>query len=128
MIITLLCIGIILLGFIFLLIHCLKGGYDEWGFTAGITLAMGGACLLFCLVAIGFKEACAGAHVKKYEAVQMTLDSARKTHKISALELATIQRNTLEKNERLASMKFWAEHPLTNWFYSKKILQIKPIK
>ena len=128
MIITLLAIGICLLGFIFLLIYHLKDGYNEWSFVAGITLTIGGIFLLACLIAIGFKEPCAGAHVRKFEAVQMTLDYAREAVEISPLELATIQKNALEKNESLASMKFWAKHPLSNWFYSKKIFQIKPIK
>jgi len=128
MVITLLAIGIVLLGFVFLLIYHLKGGYSEWSFATEITLVLGGIFLLVCLIAIGFKEPCADVHVKKFEAVQMTLDYAREATEISRLELVTIQKKAVEKNEGLASMKVWAKHPLTNWFYSKKVLQIKPIR
>ena len=128
MILTLLCIFIVFLGLVFLMIHHAKSGYSEWEIPATMTLVIGGMLLVVCLTAIGMRGPCADAHVRKFEAVQSTLDRARLNENISPLELAAIQQKAVEKNEELASMKFWAEHPLSNWFYSKKILAIKPIE
>jgi len=128
MILTLGSIFIIFLGLIFLAIYHFKEGYSEWDNGAIFAFVVGGACLVCCLLAIGFREPCADAHVKKFQAVQQTFDVARENKDISVIELAAIQQKAVEKNEELASLKFWAEHPLSNWFYSRKILSIKPIK
>lgn len=128
MILTLLCVFIVFLGLVFLLIHHAKSSYNEWEMPATMTLVIGGMLLVVCLTAIVMREPCADLHVRKFEAVQSTLDRARLNENISPLELAAIQQKTAEKNEELASMKFWAEHPLSNWFYSKKIFTIKPIE
>jgi len=128
MILTLLCIFIVLLGLVFLAIYRVKGGYSNWEMAASMTLVIGGMLLAICLFAIVMRGPCAGAHVKEFEAVQSTMDGARFNENISPLELAAIQQKAVEKNEELARMKFWAEHPLSNWFYSKKILAIRPIE
>jgi len=128
MILTLLSIFIVFLGLAFLVIYHTKSGYNGWDMAASMTLVIGGMLLVVCLTAIGMRGPCADVHVKKFEAVQSTLDRARLNENISPLELAAIQQKAAEKNEELASMKFWAEHPLSNWFYSKKIFTIKPIE
>ena len=128
MILTLLSVFIIFLGLIFLVIHHAKSGYNEWDTAANLTLIIGGAVLLAFLILIATREPCADAKVRKFEAVQATLDKARLNENISPLELAALQQKAVEKNEELAGLKFWAQHPLSNWFYSKKILAIKPIE
>jgi|GEM_PF-1526617 len=132
MILTLLCVFIVFLGLVFLGIYRIhhKGnhGYSDQELIHRFLLVIGGMLLAICLFAIVMRESCAGAHVKEFEAVQSTMDGARLNEKISPLELAAIQQKAVEKNEELASMKFWATHPLSNWFYSKKILAIKPIE
>lgn len=128
MIFTLLCVFIIFLGLVFLAIHHAKSDYSVWEMVATMTLVIGGMLLVVCLTAIVMRGPCADLHVRKFEAVQSTLDRARLNENISPLELAAIQQKAVEKNEELASMKFWATHPLSNWFYSKKIFAIKPIE
>lgn len=130
MIFTLISIGLIVLGFLFLLIASQKSSWDEdgWIMTGAILLVIGGILILCCFVAWSGKEMCANAYVVKYEAVQKTVDDARNNENITQFELAAIQQKAVEKNEHLAGLKYWAEHPLCNWFYSKKILQIQPIR
>jgi len=128
MIFTLLSIFIVFLGLVFLVIYHAKSGYNGWEMAASMTLVIGGMLLVVCLTAIVMRGPCADLHVRKFEAVQSTLDRARLNENISPFELAAIQQKAVEKNEELASMKFWATHPLSNWFYSKKILAIKPIE
>jgi len=128
MILTLLSIFIVFLGLGFLVIYHAKDSYSGWDLVASITLVVGGMLLVICLTCIVMREPCADAIVRKFEAVQSTLDRARLNENISPLELAAIQQKAVEKNEELASMKFWAKHTLSNWFYSKKILAIRPIE
>ena len=128
MILTLLCVFIVFLGLVFLAIHHAKSDYSVWEMVATMTLVIGGMLLVVCLTAIVMRGLCADRHVRKFEAVQSTLDRARLNENISPFELAAIQQKVVEKNEELASMKFWVKHPLSNWFYSKKIFTIKPIE
>lgn len=129
MILTLSAIGIVLLGFLALFIHFKKDSYDEaWSAIAVCFLVIGGIFLIICLVSIGAREISADVYIEKFNSVQRTLDVARANTQINPLELAALQQKAVEKNESLASMKFYQKRLLTNWFYSNKVLAIQPIK
>ena len=129
MILTFLAIGVVLLGFIALFIHFKRGGgYTGWDIVATTLLVVGGLFLIICLVCIGTREISGDVYIEKFHAVQRTLDVARTNTQINPLELAALQQKAVEKNESLASMRFYKKRLLTNWFYINKILAIKPIR
>ena len=129
MILTFLAIGVVLLGFVALFIHLKKGrGYTGWDIVATCLLVVGGLSLIICLVSVGTRQISADVYIEKFNAVQKTLDVARANTQINPLELAALQQKAVEKNESLASMRFYKKRLITNWFYSNKILAIQPIR
>ena len=129
MFLTLLVLFIVLIGVSCAVIYC-QGGYEGegWYYTALFTLVVGGVCLLLCIGQISTREIFAKSYIVKIEAVRETVKSARINENIHALELAAIQQKVAEKNEWIANAQFWAGRSLTNWFWCKRILEIKPIK
>lgn len=129
MIITLLALFIVFLGLISLFIHHRKNEYmSGWESVAILLLTIGGLILLICMIQISTKEMRASAEIAKIEAIRETFESARMNENIHPLELAAMQQKAIDKNEWIANARYWTEQPLTNWFWSKKILEIKPIK
>ena len=129
MILTLLALFIVLIGIFCTVIYCRREYIGEgWYYTALFTLIIGGTCLLLCIGQISTREIFAKSYIVKIEAVRETFKSARINESIHPLELAAIQQKVADKNEWIANAKFWAGQPLTNWFWSKRILEIEPIK
>ena len=105
------------------------GGIEEPLWTAGVIIApLAGAILIFMVIAILVAPPCAKAIAVEYSAFQATMDLARSTPETSEFELAALTQKAGEMNATLAEKQFWAKNPLTNWFYSKIILEIKPIR
>ncbi len=67
------------------------------------------------------------AEILQFKSVGITLETARRNPEISKFELAAIQQKVVEMNKWLANAKFWAKHPLTNWFWPKEISRLEPI-
>ena len=129
MILSLLALFFVSLGFIAPFLHFKKGGYNTgWDAVSGVFLVLGGIFLIICLISIGTREFSADVYIEKFNAVQRTLNVARANTQINPLELAALQQKAVEKNESLASMRFYKKRLLTNWFYSNKILAIQPIR
>jgi hypothetical protein len=91
-------------------------------------VVIAGICLLICTIEISTREIEAQGHIVKIEAVRETFGRARTDKSMYPIENAAIQLKIAETNEWIASAQFWASHPLTNWFWSKKITAIKPIR
>jgi len=68
------------------------------------------------------------AEIVQFDSVQDSVLVARSNPDISQLELAALQHKVVEMNKWLANAQFWAKHPLTNWFWPKKIFELEPIK
>ncbi len=132
MILTLLALFVVLIGVFCAIVYHQKGleVFEGEGLfaTALFSLIIGGACLLLCIGQISTREVFARSHIVKIEAIRETFKSARIDENIHPLELAAIQHKVAEKNEWIANAKFWTERSLTNWFWSKRILEIEPIR
>ena len=87
-----------------------------------------GIFAIITLVGVTINPVCVQAEILEFHALQETFQNARTNPQISKFELATIQKSVAGENQWLASSKFWAKHPLTNWFYPKDILLLEPIK
>ncbi len=67
-------------------------------------------------------------NIQRFYAAQNTLQAARQSQNISALELAAIQQKVVECNQWLAEVQFWAQNPATNWFYPRQGLRLREIR
>ncbi len=95
-----------------------------WAVPAGIVLA---TCLIFIFVApISIK-----ADLAEYHAFKDSLAAARVNSTSGpylSVEMAAIQARVIEFNRSLARKQFWARSPWTNWFVSKRVFEMDPIK
>ena len=129
MILTILFVSILFLGCVCMLIDHLRESYQpDWAIPGGILLIIGGLVCVCLLIVVATNEMRADAYMAKFEAVRETFEIARINEDVNPYEIAAIQQIVAAKNEDLANAKFWTEHPLTNWFWSKRMLEIEPIK
>lgn len=90
-----------------------------------VVLGMAGVLVVIGLV---FNPVEVKSDIEEFNSVMNSLIVARENPNISRIELAAIQQKVVEMNQWLANSKFWAKHPLTNWFWPKKIFELQPIK
>ncbi len=130
MILVLLALFFVLVGLTCILIYNKTDNYngEGWLGTGVCLVVITGICLLICIISISIKEVEANAWIARIEAVRGTFESARIDKDVHPLELAAIQQKVADKNEWIANAQYWASCPLTNWFWSKKISAIKPIR
>lgn len=69
----------------------------------------------------------AGSNIKQFEAAQNTIIQQRK-NKLTEYERAALTQKIIEQNQWLAKEQFWAKSVWLNWYYDKKILELKPIE
>ena len=127
MILTLLFLFLVLAGIACILIY-LKTDGEGWQATGVILVAFIGVALLISIIQLSTREMRASSEIVKIEAVRETFGRARADKSIYPIENAAIQLKIAETNEWIAHAKFWADHPLTNWFWSRRILEIEPIR
>lgn len=128
MILTLIALGLTLIGLTMSLIARHNDEY-EWEFGGWCGVVVFGIWLLFALGQVAVvKKIETDVYIIKFDTIRDTFETARTSTNISALELATIQRDVVERNVWLAKSKYWAKHPLTSWFWDKRIFEIEPIK
>lgn len=126
MILTLIFLFIFVFG---ILIAVSKKKYDDgWEGMKFICCIAGGIGTIVCLLAMILAPIHIHAEIVEFNAVKITIEEARGNPDISEFEMATLQLKVIEKNEWLADRQFWAKNKLSNWFYPKKILDLKPIK
>lgn len=90
-----------------------------------------GIGLLAVLCCIPINRLDTKAEIEQFRATQNTLVEIRAADwfdKVSPYEIAAIQQKVVEANRWLANAKYYAAHPLTNWFYPQEIFKLKPIK
>ena len=121
-------LGFILLPAIFFGIGLLRGAgfYDEpWGFI-GICLLV--VAVIVVGVGLPIERTSQYGAIAEYHSIEDSLTSARSNPSISEYELAAIQTKVIDANKWLASSQYWAQNPLTNWFWIKEIMELKPIR
>ena len=127
MILTLIALGLTLIGVIIAWVT--RDSSDDWWFAGTCIWVIFGLCSLFAVSQSTWgKKLEADIYIIKFDTIKETFETARTSTDISALELATIQRDVVERNVWLAKSKYWAKHPLTKWFWDKRVFEIEPIK
>jgi hypothetical protein len=126
MILTLTAISFFLISLVILIILKIKGDVNlfGWGIFFVIMSVLLFAVLLFLTLDPTFHR----AEIAEFNSVQEGLNLSRSNPNVNQFELVAIQQKVIEKNEWLAKAQFWTRHKLTNWFWPKEILELKPIK
>jgi len=125
MIITLGLVFIFIVGGVILSFARENSGWE----SVGAMMTISGLFLvLFCILRIIIAPLHIKTDIADYTALKTSLEIARANTAVSPVELATIQRDVIGFNRRLARRTVWAKHPLTNWFYSKRFFEMKPIR
>lgn len=109
-----------------MVIWLIKRGNDFnswWAFPATV-----GVLLCFALLILLVDRAVITSKIIGFKATQETMVSARANKDISALELAAIQRDAIEKNSWLEQEKYWHLNPWTSWFVPAEVMNLKPIR
>ena len=87
---------------------------------AGIALVI--ALIMLLMIQMGTQS-----EIQAFYSVQQTMETARQDSTISTLELATIQRDAIEKNAWLAQKQYWNTTVFDIWI-PDKIMELNPIK
>lgn len=122
MFITLILIGIIILGFILYEIGE-KKWKDSLAFSGVVSVTLGVISIFFVILFI------IGAHIGvdntikrknlQYESLCYRLELANSDYEdFSRLEIV---KDITEWNDNTIDYKYWAENPWTSWFYSRKV-------
>ena len=85
----------------------------------------GGACLLIGLILVPVNRMDVNSEIHKIEAMQKTLDEARKSN--ARLENITIQNKVAELNQELASTKYYNKTIFDLWI-PDRVEDVSPIK
>lgn len=107
-----------------------RDGYNEW-FTAPLATGMAGwaGMLLGCaLLVLVINRADVTTKILAFRATQQTMDAARANDKISAIELAAIQRDAIEKNGWLSAQRYWHQNQWTSWFVPGEVMRLEAIR
>jgi len=127
MITVLLFLGLTIGGIVWLIIWENDEKYHETEFLAIVTVVLG-IVFIGSLFAIPISIIDINADIEKFYATENSLAIARANSNISDLELAAIQQKVIEMNKWLATAQYWKKHPISNWFWPKKVLELAPIK
>ena len=126
MILYLSCLVLALLG----LFICYRAGWDFDEFLpigpGIILLILFGIILIIASVALVVDPIEDICEIREFRAIESSLANAR----LNGIDLedAALQMKIIEANTWLASIQYWTTHPLTNWFHSKKVLELKPLQ
>lgn len=123
MILTIISILVLVAGLVWL-------GFRSWEEEPGpiITTILGAIGTFIVIIVLIFHPISTRAEIEQFNSVKNTLESARLNIEISDLELAAIQQKVIEENKWLVASQFWANHPLTNWYWPKEISKLDLIK
>lgn len=93
-----------------------------------ITTIIGAFATFIVVIVLIFHPITTMAEIEQFNSVKGSLERARMNDQISEFELAAIQQKVIDQNKWLAASQYWAEHPLTSWFWPKEIVTLGLIK
>ena len=123
--IIVLSLGILFVGFLVASIVRGNDFYDDGMWLVAVIMGFIFVVALI-LLPVGYLDSI--EEIVRYDAVKQTVEQSRNNPDVSELEVAALTMSIVEVNKDLASTQFWARHPLTNWYYSKLVLELTPIR
>ena len=125
MLLTIICSLFLLLAISWMI---LDRKYDwETDIGALIAVILIGVWFLINTICLFTSPASTRSDISEFEAARVTIQQQR-DNKLSEYERATLTKEIVDKNQWLAKNQFWAKNVWLNWYYDKKILDIKPIE
>jgi uncharacterized membrane protein len=100
------------------------GGWNEISLFSCITMAI---TIIVCFVFLVANPMMNKSRILQGKEIQRTLINARNSG-VSEHELTSIQKEVLDYNTWLTSMKFYKQNKWVNWFISSEVLKANPIK
>ncbi len=129
MLITILCVLGLAVGIALFVVYNNSDDNNDGAFVGGLLCSVvGGLGTLVCFGAIISANISINGTMADYHALETSLQLARANQSVSSVELAAIQQQVITFNRELAVDQYWAKTPWTNWFYSKRIFEINPIR
>ena len=99
---------------------------EGWTYASVILIVLSVTVLIIVVGSLIFDPIEDLADIEAFRALERTLANARENG--VDLEDAALQVKIAGMNEWLAKAQFWAKHPLTNWFRSKALLELEPMR
>ena len=103
----------------------MKEGLLGFGFVVVVVVIV---FLVIGLIGAGIAQIEIPASIAEFEAVQLTLDTARANPGISVLELAAIQQKAVEQNAWLARVRYFNGLFISGWAVTNRVERLEPIK
>lgn len=125
MLLTIICTLLTSLSIIWLLLDI---KYD-WGTDLGaiVVVVLFGIWFVVNIICLFTCPAVTRSDISEFEAARITIQQQRE-NKLSEYERATLTKEIVDKNQWLAKEQFWAKSIWLNWYYDKKINNVKPIQ
>lgn len=126
MLLTLLCASLLIFSIAWII---LDRKYD-WDTDMGavICTVIVGIWFLAQMICLSVGPSSTRADIKKFEAIRLTINQQRENKALSEFERVQLTELIIKQNEWLAGEQFWADNIWLNWFYDKKILEVKPVE
>lgn len=124
MILTTLCCSCFFLSII-LLVYAIKKWDDSIG--GWIIFVLFGIWFVINLICLNTCRLSTISDIKEFESIRLTITQQRK-NTLTEYERATLSLKIVDSNKWLAKEQFWANNKWLNWYYDKKILDVKPIE
>ena len=123
--IIVLSLGILFVGsFVIALVR----GNDFYDDEMWLIVVLSGSVLFIALILLPAAYLGSLEEIARYDAVKQTVEQSRNNPDVSELEVAALSQSIVEINKDVASVQFWAKNPITNWYHSKKVLELTPIR
>lgn len=101
--------------------------YDGWYAACSIFTLIFAVILLISAISIASREYTTMSYINKFESVKQTIKEQR-NDSLSSYERVQLTTLIVNNNETLAGKQYSAKSLWWNWFYDKRILDVKPIK
>ena len=118
---------LVLLGIFFFWIVKVEVEYSGRVLGGGF-LMVAGIWLFFSLIALPVDRNCNYAFIEQFEATRSTVMDIRECPGISAFERLALQKEILERNEKLAEKQYYSRNIWFNWYFPKELQEVKPIR
>ena len=116
---------ILIVGILFLAI---ADGTEWMEVTGAIVTIFGGIAVAILIIALPVSRMEDNSNVAAFKQVQTTIETARASKDISAIELAAIQQKIVEMNQWLAKTQYYQKNIWVGIFNSPKVKDLKPIR
>lgn len=119
---------LIILGVFFFIINKEDWGYGIFAVLGWCGVLIGGVWLFFAIITLPIDRIRNYAFIEQFEATRLTLQDIRSVSELSGLERFALQKEIIERNEKLAEKQYCSRNTWLNWYYPKELQNVKPLR